>query len=38
MRNPPEGATGNGNVGRAASVAQAYIQDFAMLEVGCRLR
>jgi len=38
MRNPPEGATGNGNVGRAASVAQAYVQDFAMLEVGCRLR
>lgn len=37
MRNPPEGATGNGNVGRAASVAQAYVQDFATLEVGCRL-
>lgn len=37
MRNPPEGALGNGNVGRAVSVAHAYIQDFAMLEVGCRL-
>ena len=37
MRNPPEGATGNGNVGRAASVAHAYVQDFAILEVGCRL-
>jgi len=37
MRNPPEGATGNGNVGRAASVAHAYVQDFAVLEVGCRL-
>lgn len=37
MRNPPEGATGNGNVGRAASVAHAYIQDFAVIDVGCRL-
>jgi hypothetical protein len=37
MRNPPEGAAGNGNVGRAASVAHAYIQDFAVLKVGCRL-
>ena len=37
MRNSPEGAVGNGNVGRAASVAHAYVQDFAMLEVGCRL-
>jgi len=37
MRNPPKGAEGNGNVGRAASDAHAYIQDFAILEVGCRL-
>lgn len=37
MRNPPEGATGNGNIGRAASEAHAYVQDFAFLEVGCRL-
>ena len=37
MRHPPEGATGNGNVGRTASVAHAYIQDFAALDVGCRL-
>jgi len=37
MRNLPDGATDNGNVGRAASVAHAYIQDFAFLELGCRL-
>jgi hypothetical protein len=38
MRNLPDGATDNGNVGRAASVAHAYIQDFAVLELGCRLK
>lgn len=37
MRRLPDGATGNGNVGRVASVAHAYIQDFAVLELGCRL-
>ncbi len=37
MRNPPDGALGNGNVGRAASVAHAYVQDFATFQVGCRL-
>lgn len=37
MRNPPEGTLGNGNVGREASVAHAYIQDFATFQVGCRL-
>jgi len=38
MRRLPEGATDNGNVGRAASMAHAYIQDFAILELGCRLK
>lgn len=37
MRNLPDGATDNGNVGRAASVAHAYVQDMATLDVGCRL-
>lgn len=35
MRQPTPGATGNGNVGRAASEAPAYLQDFALLEVKC---
>lgn len=36
MRKP--GGEGNGNVGRKASEAAAYIQDFATLEVSCRAR
>ena len=44
MRAPPptdageEGSPppGNGNVGRKASLAPAYIQDFAALQIGCR--
>lgn len=38
MRMPPPGATGNGNVGRAASTAHAYIQDFPSFKVNCRLK
>jgi len=36
MRKP--GAEGNGNVGRSASTAPAYIQDFATLEISCRAK
>ena len=38
MRLVPVGESGNGNVGRAASEAHAYIQDFATLEIDCRAR
>ena len=38
MRNTPVGNEGNGNIGRAASDAHAYIQDFAALEVHCKAR
>lgn len=38
MRLQPQAAVGNGNVGRAASVAHAYIQDFASFKVSCRLK
>ena len=38
MRKGSETAKGNGNVGRAISVAHAYIQDFASFEVDCRAR
>lgn len=38
MRNSPDGEVARGNVGRAASVAAAYIQDFAVLEVKCGRR
>jgi hypothetical protein len=38
MRKGAQTAAGNGNVGRAVSVAHAYIQDFASLEVDCRAR
>jgi len=36
MRATSEAGTDNGNVGRAASEAHAYIQDFASLEIKCR--
>jgi hypothetical protein len=38
MRNSPTGDATNGNVGRSASAAHAYIQDFATLEVHCKAR
>ena len=38
MRKGAETAQGNGNVGRAISVAHAYTQDFASFEVDCRAR
>ncbi len=38
MRLSPEGSNDNGNVGRAASVAHAYVQDFPSFRVGCRLK
>ena len=38
MRLVPVGESGNGNAGRAASEAHAYIQGFATLEVDCRAR
>ena len=38
MRKDTATAKGNGNVGRAASVAHAYTQDFASFEVDCRAR
>jgi len=38
MRLPPPGGSGNGNVGRAASKAHAYIQDFPSFKVNCRLK
>jgi hypothetical protein len=38
MRKGSETAGGNGNVGRAISVAHAYMQDFASFEVDCRAR
>ena len=38
MRKGAETAQGNGNVGRAISVAHAYMQDFASFEVDCRAR
>jgi hypothetical protein len=38
MRNSPTGDATNGNVGRAASEAHAYIQDFATLDVHCKAR
>ncbi len=38
MRNSADGKVARGNVGRAASEAAAYIQDFAVLEVKCGRR
>jgi hypothetical protein len=38
MRNSPDGTAARGNVGLAASVAAAYIQDFASLEIKCGRR
>ena len=38
MRRGTETAKGNGNVGRAISVAHAYMQDFPSFEVDCRAR
>jgi hypothetical protein len=38
MRLVPVGGSGNGNIGRDASVAHAYVQDFATLEIDCRAR
>ena len=38
MRKGTETAKGNGNVGRAISVAHAYMQDFPSFEVDCRAR
>ena len=38
MRSLPGGNATNGNVGRAASEAHAYIQDFATLKVDCKAR
>ena len=38
MRNQAGTSEDNGNVGRAASVAHAYFQDFASFEIGCRAR
>lgn len=38
MRKGTETARGNGNVGRAISLAHAYIQDFASFDVDCRAR
>lgn len=38
MRKDPNTAKGNGNVGRAISVAHAYLQDFPSFEVSCRAR
>ena len=38
MRLQPEGADDNGNVGRMASFAHAYMQDFPSFRVGCRLK
>lgn len=38
MRLDWPGTTGNGNTGRAASEAHAYIQDFASFKVSCRLK
>jgi hypothetical protein len=38
MRSSPGGNATNGNVGRAASEAHAYIQDFATLVVDCKAR
>lgn len=38
MRLQPEGADDNGNVGRVASFAHAYLQDFPSFRVGCRLK
>lgn len=36
MRFNPDANDGNGNVGRKVSVAPAYIQDFASLDIDCR--
>ncbi len=38
LRLQPEGAKDNGNIGRAASVTHAYMQDFPSFRVGCRLK
>lgn len=38
MRKGSKTAKGNGNVGRAISVAHAYFQDFASFDVDCRAR
>ena len=38
MRKGTETARGNGNVGRAISLAHAYVQDFASFDVDCRAR
>ena len=38
MRKGAGSMQGNGNSGRAISVAHAYVQDFAVLEVHCRAR
>ena len=38
MRKGVAGAQSNGNAGRAISVAHAYVQDFAVLEVECKAR
>lgn len=38
MRRDATGMHGNGNSGRAISVAHAYVQDFPVLEVNCKAR
>jgi hypothetical protein len=38
MRKGVAGAQSNGNSGRAISVAHAYVQDFAVLQVDCKAR
>jgi hypothetical protein len=38
MRAGREAGANNGNIGRGASIAHAYVQDFASLKVSCRLR
>jgi hypothetical protein len=38
MRNTPVDLHSNGNTGRSASTAHAYIQDFASLEISCKAK